>query len=171
MSDRKNRRLSPRQGGIVVSALMIGVLAGGLAAYAWSLLEMTSMQRSCLFLYAEASCPFLDAVPRNDARRAIGDPVIKGDRSLVSRKSAYADLHEPVYNGKSFSEVLSVPVKLFFFVLGIHLLVGLVLAYRAKRALETEVHLRGPRLLTVDQYNRNTKGKKGIAFEVQDVLY
>lgn len=171
MSDPKNRRLSPRQGNIIAGAVMIGLFLGGLTDCAWSLLEMTPMQRSCLFLYAEASCPLWNTVPRNDVRRAIGDPVVKGDHSLVSRESVYSNLHDPIYNGKSVLDVLSIPVKVFLGVLAIAILIGAIQAYRLRRALENGVHLRGPRVLTIDQYNRSSKGEKGITFEVQDVIY
>lgn len=162
MSLRKSRRLNPSSGNVVLRHLGLGALVAGIFLYGWSEHSLNRMQRRCFPLYVETSAPLLKTVSRNDVRRAFGENIDPRDKGRVAKPPLYGTLHDLVYRGRSLQDVAKRPgeiagaiLALFFFMAAFRI--------RANRRQEEEgVRLRGPKLMSVKQFNSAIRGAVGM---------
>lgn len=170
MNFRKNRRLNPRGENVILGYLFAGLLAAGLLTYGWSQFALTPMQSRCLPLYAETSFPLIHTVKRNAVRHALGDNIDPRDKSRVTKAPIYGTLHDLIYKGRNFTDIVKRPAEMAGVILATFLLVGIFKANRLRRKLENGIVLRGPERMTVSQFNKANKGRAGIELHVHEVI-
>ena len=73
-------------------------------------------------------------------------------------------LKSVIYGGRDIGDILAVPFLAYISVCVVLLIVGATLDYRRRQRAREGEQLRGPETMTIDQFNRTTKGKeKGFA--------
>lgn len=170
MNFRKNRRLNPRTGPVVIGWLFVGILTASAFLYGWAQFTMTRMQRQCLPLYIETSAPLIKTVSRNGIRRALGENVDPQDKSRVAKAPIYGTLHDLIYKGQPLSKMAKLPGEIAGGIVLAFFIFGAVRANQQRRALENGIVLRGPELMNIRQFNKAAKGKIGIEIRAHEVI-
>ena len=127
----------------------IGLLLALLSLYGWSHLALEAAQRSLLGSYAKAE--IMATLPHS---KRTPNPWPARDAALQS-----------VFEGRSMQDLLLTPLTASLTLFALSFLIGIVLDKRTRDRYRQGKKLRGPDLLTPQQFNQKVKGD-GYVFPV-----